>query len=185
MSKLNFYKYCSFTMDKYTRYIRRKSNKHMVHKQVDSPTTTEPQKLSGKQLELSMKQCHNVPNTNIEGNDGEKKDITSSMVKKPRQPSNLDELRKKAIKHNRMLGIKRSLLRLECPLPHPDDKPTKVYEELQCPCCFQPMFDVAEKMSDIRQTLKCGHQLHSECLIKWFSVEDSQGVCPICRTPCH
>lgn len=172
-------------MGKHTRRIRCESNKLNVRKPVDLSTITEPQKLSGKQLELSMKQCHMVPNTSIEGNDGEKKDITPSMMKKPRQPSKLDELRKKAIKHNRLLEIKRSLLRLECPLPHPDDKPIEVYEELHCPCCFLPMFDVAEKMSDIRQTLKCGHQLHSECLIKWFSVEGSQGVCPICRTPCH
>jgi hypothetical protein len=183
MSKLNFYKYCSFTMDKSTRRIRRESNEHKVRKQVDLPTITEPQKLSGKQLELSMEQCHIVPNTNIEGNDGKKKDAVPSIAKKPRQPSKLEELRKKAKEHNERCHFGRLIIRMQH--PYPNSKPTEVYEAEHCPCCFRPMFDVAKKMSDIRHTLVCGHQLHSECLIKWFSVEGSQGVCPICRTPCH
>ena len=93
--------------------------------------------------------------------------------------SRLDMLRKKAIKHNKILEIKRALLRLEYPLPK--DKSHKVFEESHCLCCYQPMFDTTHDTNAIRSTMPCGHQLHTMCLVKWFSQKDSLGRCPICR----
>ena len=170
-------------MSKSTRRIRRKSDEPEVHKPVIPPAITKLPLLSSKQLELSMEQCSVVSNIIIEGNNGEKKDVIQSTVKQPRQLSRLDELRKKAIKYNELRNFKQLMLRMK--YPYPNSKPTEVFEESHCPCCYQLMFDVAENISDIRHTLTCGHQLHSECLVKWFSVKESHGVCPICRTSCH
>lgn len=162
-----------------SKSTRRKSDEPEVHKLVVPPAITKLPLLSDKQLKLSMEQCSVVPtNISIKGND-----VIQSTVKQPRQLSRLDELRKKAIKYNELLKFKQLMLRMK--YPYPNSKPTEVFEESHCPCCYQPMFDFAENISGIRHTLTCGHQLHSECLVKWFSVKESHGVCPICRTSCN
>lgn len=43
-----------------------------------------------------------------------------------------------------------------------------------CPVCLDSL--PAEKC-----TLECGHDFHSECIIRWFRREGSAGACPVCR----
>ena len=93
--------------------------------------------------------------------------------------SRLEELRNKAINHQRLLEIKRALLRIEHPFP--TKTAIKVFEESHCPCCFQQMFERTKIPDGIKTTLQCGHQLHTMCMLKWFANEESGGRCPVCR----
>ena len=50
-------------------------------------------------------------------------------------------------------------------------------ENLQCCCCLD---DLKEKDKDMSLT-KCGHRMHTSCLIKWVSSGKNK-TCPLCRS---
>ena len=48
-------------------------------------------------------------------------------------------------------------------------------ETLQCCCCFDNLTDIDTSIT------KCGHRMHTSCLIKWVSSGRNK-TCPLCRS---
>jgi hypothetical protein len=57
------------------------------------------------------------------------------------------------------------------------ERKTEVMQE-ECSICFEPFEFRSEAI-----TTRCGHHFHPCCLIDAFSVGNSRGNCPLCRTP--
>ena len=63
---------------------------------------------------------------------------------------------------------------------------TVVLETESCPICYSD-FEHEEskshsKFETVKMTLQCGHQVHLQYLLRWFSIQNSGGRRPVCST---
>ncbi len=113
--------------------------------------------------------------------------MTSSVAGRPQiQPSKKSAAIEAAIRCTERLKIVAAVGSLYYPISEITNEASVVFETESCPICCSD-FEHEEskshsKFETVKTTLPCGHQVHLQCLLRWFSIQNSGGRCPVCRT---